>query len=248
MRARAAVAVARRPDGRDHLTTLRSHPPLTLRPTPTGLHLVGTSAGPLGGDDLQLDVSVGPGAELTVRSAAAVLVQPGARPGPSVQRIDVRVGAGGRLVWRPEPTVLVRGCDHECHVHLDLEPGATLVWREVVVLGRHGEDSGSLLTRLVVDRAGRPLLRNDLAVGPRWPGSQGPAGVGSATRAVGTALLVGGPVGPPTPWPADVRAAVLPLADEVALVTALAPTAGAVAAALDDPALHAIGPCRSETP
>jgi urease accessory protein len=251
MRARAAVGVTRTAGG-DRLTTLRSDPPLTFRPTPTGLHLVGTSAGPLAGDDLGLDVAVGAGAHLTVRSVAATLVQPGARPSVSMLRITADVGANGTLEWVPQPTVAVRGCDHESSVHVRLAAGAGLVWRDELVLGRYGEASGSLLSRLVIDRAGRPVLRTDLAVGPRWPGSQGPAGVGAGTRAVGTAVVVGpgaerlradaddphadradepatGASGPP-----GMRLAILPLADpDAVMVTVVGPSAGLVSVALD---------------
>ena len=85
--------------------------------------------------------------------------------------------------------MLVRGCDHRSTTQVTVAGDAVLVWQEVVVLGRHAEPAGSLLQRLQVDVGGRPALRNDLAVGPRWPGSQGPAGVGDV-RAVGTAVLV----------------------------------------------------------
>jgi urease accessory protein len=236
VQAHATVSVVRQ-DGHDRLVTLRSDPPLTLRPTPAGLHLVGTSAGPLAGDDLRLDVAVGAGAELTVRSVAATLAQPGARPGPSTLRIEIDVGAGGRLVWGPQPTVLVRGCDHEIHVRVRLGAGARLVWRDEIVLGRHGEESGSLLSRLAVDRAGLPVLRNDLVVGGRGPGSLGPAGVGADTRAVGTVVIVGPEAAAVrvSGHGADVRAAVLPLAAaDAVLVTAVSPAPGAVATWLDD--------------
>jgi urease accessory protein len=249
VQARAAVSVVRGEDGRDRLAVLRSEPPLTLRPSAgeraggpgrssarACVHLVGTSAGPLAGDELRLDVGVGDGAALTVQSSAATLVQPGARPGVSRLHVEVDVARGGSLEWMPEPTVLVRGSDHEVHVHLALEAGASVVWRDETVLGRFGEPPGSLLARLTVDRAGMPLLRNDLAVGPRWPGSQGPAGVGADTRAVGAVLVVGprAPAvaagGEPV---AGSRAAVLPLAPDAVLVAAVAHTPGALRAALD---------------
>src|SRR5690606_20917682 len=128
------------------------------------------------------------------------------------------------LRWLPEPTIVVRGSDHRARTSIALAAGAELVWREVVVLGRHAEAAGSLLQRLRVDRAGRPLLRTDLAAGPRWPGSLGPGGVGPA-GAVATALVVG-PSADRLPRPGDraaavppgdgVRAAVLPLAEEAA--------------------------------
>ena len=243
MRALAAIVADRSPStGRTRCTTLRSDPPLTLRATGDGVvHLVGSAAGPVGGDDLQLAVTVGAGARLSVRSVAASVVLPGPGSPPSSLRIDVTVGPHARLHWLPEPTIVVRGCDHRAAARIDLAAGAELVWREVVVLGRHREAGGSLLQRLRVDVAGRPLLRNDMAVGPRWPGSLGPAGVGVA-RAVATGLVVG-----PAAEHLDVadagasgngaatttRVAVLPLGDHAALVTAVAPHALAAVTVLD---------------
>jgi urease accessory protein len=71
-----ASARAERVGDVSRLVELRSDPPLVLRATPAGLHLVGGAAGPLGGDELALDITVGAGACLVVRSAAATLAQP----------------------------------------------------------------------------------------------------------------------------------------------------------------------------
>jgi hypothetical protein len=73
--ARAAVASRADAAGRSRVTVLRSDGPLALRETPLGVYLVGTAAGPLGGDDLALDIDVGPGACLMIRSAAGMRVQ-----------------------------------------------------------------------------------------------------------------------------------------------------------------------------
>jgi urease accessory protein len=101
-----------------------------------------------------------------------------------------------------------------------------------VVLGRYAEPSGSLLQRLRVDVGGQPAVRNDLAVGPRWPASQGPAGVGDA-RALGTAVLVNvAPDEDALAGSAGVRAAALRLSGDAWLVSVLAPSAEAVTTAL----------------
>ena len=68
MRAHAHLVVERDADGRSVVRTLRSAAPLTLLPVrgrPV-VHLVGSAAGPLGGDDLTLTVEVGPHARLTI--------------------------------------------------------------------------------------------------------------------------------------------------------------------------------------
>ncbi len=243
MRASASLVAGRSAgSGRTRCTTLRSDPPLTLRTTGEGeVHLVGSAAGPVGGDELHLSLTVGAGARLTVRTVAATVVLPGTCGAPSSLTVDVTVGAGAELQWLPEPTVLVRGCDHRATANIRLGAGARLAWREVLVLGRHDEEPGSLLQRLRVDVDDRPLLRNDLATGPAWPASQGPAGTGGA-RAVGTELVVApdnawlraaDPPVDPTVDPAGVRMAVLPLDGPAALVSVLAASPLAALSALD---------------
>lgn len=210
----SAAVVAERSGSTTRCTTLRSAPPISLRQTPDGLFLVASGAGPVGGDDLALELDVQQGAALVVRSAAAQLVLPGPAGEPS--RLTIRARVAGSLAWRPEPTVLVAGCDHTTTVHLDLAEDASVEWSERVVLGRHDEASGSMLQRLVVDRAGRPLLRNEVPLGPRWPASAGPAGTDGA-RVVCSTLVVGRPR-PETPD----EGAVLELAEDAWLVTNLA--------------------------
>jgi urease accessory protein len=190
-------------------TTLRSSPPFALRETPDGLHLVGSAAGPVGGDELAIDVAVV--GDLTVRTVAAQLVFPGPHGTPS--SLTLRATVDGSLRWLPGPTVLVAGCDHHTTTVIDLTAGSSLVWSEVVVLGRHDEPSGSVQQRLRVDRDGRPLVRTDVRLGPGHE-----AGVGGA-RVVGTALVVGRPV---AALPAGVRGAIHPLAEDAFLVSVLA--------------------------
>jgi urease accessory protein len=211
----SAAVVAEAAGDRTRCTTLRSAPPISLRETADGLYLVASGAGPVGGDELQLDLDVRCGASLQVRSAAASMVLPG--PSGRHSSLQVRAWVRGSLRWEPEPTILVAGCDHRTTTTIDLAAGATLAWREVVVLGRHGEATGSLLQRLHVDRAGAPLLRTELPVGPRWPGSEGPAGTAGAL-AVSSLLVVG--LDEPA-LPDGAHGAVLRLAEDAWLVTTL---------------------------
>ncbi|HAI64799.1 MAG TPA: urease accessory protein, partial [Acidimicrobiaceae bacterium] len=102
MLARAEL-VAEASDGRLTLPVLRSDPPILLRPTGDTVHLVGGSAGPLGGDRLRLDVTVRRNACLRLRSAAASVVLPG--PTASSLRLAITIEPGGHLDWRPEPAV-----------------------------------------------------------------------------------------------------------------------------------------------
>jgi len=206
---------------------LRSEAPLVLRDTPDALYLVGGAGGPLGGDDLSLDIEVGPGARLTMCTAAASIALPG--HGPSQVTVRVCVAAGGELRWLPEPVVAARGCDHHLRSTILLKGDARLVWREELVLGRHGEAAGSVLSQASVDHDGAPLLRHQLALGPQHPEAAGPAVTGGA-RAVGSLLLVGASPDAAVLGP---RAAVLPLALGGAQIVALADDASELRRQLD---------------
>jgi urease accessory protein len=207
------------------LVTLRSDPPLTLRRTgPARVHMVASAAGPLGGDRLRLDIDVAAGTVLEVESIASTLVLPG--EGRSSMTVTARVGERAVLRFAPEPTVVAAGCDHETTVRLDLAPGASVLWREEIVFGRHGESPGRCRARFDATAGTTPLLRQELVIGD--PAAQGPAVYGTA-RCVGSTLLVAGALA--TEGARVVLGdgvAVLPLAAGGALVTALAPDATAL--------------------
>lgn len=226
--------------GRTRCAVLRADPPLTFRETSVGLHWVGSAAAPVGGDDLALAVHVGSGARLRLTSAAASLAHPGPTGAPSSTRVTSTVAARGHLALELRPTVLVRGCDHRSTVAVELAAGATLVWRDEVVFGRHKDEPGSLRQRLDVTQEGRPLLRTELAAGPCWPGSLGPAGTAGA-KATGSLLLVGRRGDPPAIDASLARASVQRLAGDTVLVTALAPAAGALGEAFDAWLAEAVG-------
>src|SRR5687768_16184312 len=73
MIARARIIAEADGSGATRLPVLRSSVPLVLRQAEDAVWIVGGAAGPLGGDDLGLDIDVGPGAALTVRTAAAAV-------------------------------------------------------------------------------------------------------------------------------------------------------------------------------
>jgi urease accessory protein len=230
--AEAAVRAEARRGRSSRCTTLRSSPPLTVRESGGVVHLVGSAAGPVGGDDLSLSIGVGEGASLTVRNVAASMVFPGPRGERSTMRVDAEVAGGGVLHWLPQPMVLVRGCDHRAAVSMSLTSTSTVVWREEIVLGRRGEDTGSLLTRFRVDLDGHALLRSDMTLGPAWPGSAGPAGTNGAV-CVGVLFVFGQALGClPTP-PEGTRAAVAELSPGATLVTIASDNTLALATLLD---------------
>jgi urease accessory protein len=171
------------------LPVLSSQVPLVLRRTPDAVYVVGGAAGPIGGDELGLRISVGAGAFLRVQTAAASIALPGPDGLESVLRITADVGAGARLEYLPQPVVVSAGARHATIIRVTLAEGASLLLRDELLIGRHGETGGAARSVLKVDYAGRPLLRQSLEVSGVDAVTMGPA-VLAGHRAVGTALWV----------------------------------------------------------
>jgi urease accessory protein len=170
----AARIVAELEGGRTALRVLKGEAPLLPRLTgPNTVHLVGGAAGPLGGDELNLEIEVGPGAELWVRTVAAGIALPGRSGAESVLAVHAVVGEGARLVFLPEPIVAAARCRHHNVSTVDLAAGARLTWREEAVFGRFGESAGDLRLSASMRRGGHPWYRSDVAIGPTHP--DGPA-------------------------------------------------------------------------
>jgi urease accessory protein len=211
------VAVAR---GR--ITHLSSSPPISAKVLagPT-LLIVGSAAGLLEGDSVDIKVVLEPGCSLVVRTVAATLAHACWTGGETVLNAEVVAGEGARLAWLPEPLVAFAGCRHRSTARVDLADGAAAVWAETLALGRHGEAAGDVEVRLDVDRAGRPLLRDGLRSGPAAGAADGPAVLDGARHA-GTVALLGLEAGD------DDDGIVMALAGPGALARALATDAAAL--------------------
>ncbi|MGW1883875.1 urease accessory protein UreD [Streptomyces sp. NPDC001970] len=240
-----ARVVATRDGG---LPVLESAGPLALRRTRaagpyTRVTVVGAMSAPLGGDRLAIEADVRDGARLHIDSAAATVALPGYTPDPATYDIALTVGEGAELRWLPEQLITARGSDLRLRTRVELAATARLVLREEQILGRYGEDTGSLTTRLTVHRAGRPLLDQELAYGPCAPGGwDGPA-VLAGHRAMGQ-LLVVDPEFEEKPVKSRQlgdTAVLTPLAGPAVLITAVAPDALALRRLLDLDAALAAG-------
>lgn len=222
------------------------------------------AGGPVGGDDLRLRVDVGPGAALVLRDVSATVALSGPHGDASRMDTAVRVGRGATLVWLTEPVIAARGCDHRVSTRVELDRGARLVVREVLLLGRYGESQspGTVRQRqrqrLRVCVEGRPVYEQEIAVGSGAPGWRGSAVTGGRP-ALGNVLVLDpewgtGRYGPPL-VEARADAALLPLSDAAVLLTLLADDALALRHALDA-GLAGLGaaarrpkrPCRRRSP
>jgi urease accessory protein len=174
----------------------RCAPPVVLRQTgPNRVHLVQAAGGPLGGDELALDIRLSAGSSLQLRSAAATVVQPG-RPAAARWNVAADLADGASLDWRPEPTVVCDRAELRSCMTVALQRGARATVREVMVLGRAGQRGGRFHGELTVELDRIPVIVHTLLLDGADPVLAGPAGTGGA-RVIGMLAVVGNWIGGP---------------------------------------------------
>lgn len=138
----------------------------------------------LGGDEVHIEIDVGPGCSLEIEDVGGTVAYPGAH---SLWSLEVRIGAGATLSWNGLPFVVTDGADVERRSVFTLGVDARAVIRETLVLGRHREQGGRLVSALsVVDGEGPILLeRLDADGSAPEPGVMGGNRVLDAVIAVG---------------------------------------------------------------
>lgn len=138
----------------------------------------------LGGDDVHIEIDVGPGCVLEIEDVGGTVAYPGAR---SSWILDVRIGAGAMLRWHGLPFVVTDGADVERRSSLTLGSGARAVIRETLVLGRHGERGGRLVSALTVVDADGPILLERMEA----DGAAPEPGVLGGNRVIDAVIAVG---------------------------------------------------------
>lgn len=142
--------------------------------------LLNTAGGLTGGDRFAIGVEVGDGAGAVLTTQAAERIY---RRSGGVAEIDARltVGAGARLDWLPQETILFDRSALSRRLVAEIEPTATLLAAEAVVLGRTamGETvrQVSLTDTWRIKRGGRLVF----ADGARLEGDAAAIMSGSAT-------------------------------------------------------------------
>jgi urease accessory protein len=209
--------------------------------------IIGAMSAPLGGDRLTIDVTAGDRAALEVTTAAATLVLRGPTTAPATYDVRLTVGEHSSLRWLPQPLISAAGSNLRQTCTVELASTARLLLREEQLLGRANEDPGHLVSRLLVHRAGRPLLDQQTAYGDPEPGWDGPA-ILHGHRAVGQLLLVDPQMSMRRspillrPRSREGCAVLAPLAGGPALLaTAVAPTSSTLRELLDEALTHALG-------
>ena len=104
--------------------------------------LLNTAGGLTGGDRMDLEVTLGAGAEATLTTAAAEKIYR-ARDGEASEiGVQLALGAGARLAWLPQATILFDGSRLDRRTEVQLAGDATFLAVEQLVFGRQamGED------------------------------------------------------------------------------------------------------------
>jgi urease accessory protein len=175
------------------------HPAVSVRSGLLAPRLLGTSAGLarvalvattatlLGGDAMELHVHVGDGMRLELEDVSATVAYDG-RGRPAHWGASVSVGVGATLVWRGEPLVASEGADVTRSLRLTVSRGGRALLRDLLVLGRHGEQGGSVRSETRVTYAGAPLLLEQLDLSP---GRRSEPGTLGEHRVIDTVTCVG---------------------------------------------------------
>lgn len=132
------------------------------------LALVAAQALLLAGDEVRVEVRVhGPVHVEIVETAGTVAYD--MRGGAARWDLALELLDGAMLTWRGQPFVVSAGADVRRETVLYLGEGCRSELRETVVLGRAGEEGGSLTAHTHIDLAGEPLLVEelDLSAGAR---------------------------------------------------------------------------------
>lgn len=152
-----------------------------------------TAGGLTSGDrlDFALDLGAGAQASATTQTAERAYRAP---DGPARVGVRMTAGAGARLDWLPQETILFDGAALDRRTDIALSGDARLLLAETIVLGRAamGETVGriDLTDRRTVTRDGRPVLADWLRMDAETlAAAPGPAVLGGA-RAFGLVALV----------------------------------------------------------
>lgn len=141
----------------------------------------------LAGDQIRLDVEVGPGVRLDLLEPAGTVAYD-MRGASATWDVRLELASDATLVWAGEPFVVAAGARVSRNTRVRLGDGARLAVRETLVLGRDRERSGELdQTWTATSTDGRELLVEEL----RLDGAVHRPGILGGHRVLGSVLAFG---------------------------------------------------------
>jgi urease accessory protein len=154
--------------------------------------LINTGGGMAGGDRAAIDITLEVGAEVlfTTQSAEKVYRSDG---GIAEVGARVTVGAGARLEWLPQETLLFQGARFARRLEVDLAADASLLLVEAIIFGRiamgERDVDASLRDSWRIRRGGRLVFAEELRL-DHAAAALDRAGVGRGARAVASILVM----------------------------------------------------------
>jgi urease accessory protein len=109
--------------------------PVALDDPSAVVSVLNPTGGLVGGDRLEMDIDVGPGAHACLTTPSATKVYR-ARDEAALQRVRVSVGAGATLEWVPDHTIPAAGAAFRQAIDVDLGPAARLILVDAFAAGR----------------------------------------------------------------------------------------------------------------
>ena len=156
---------------------------------------VNISGGVVGGDRLELAVSVGAGARATIAAQAAerfYWALPGSAPSHVRSRLDIGVDAAAE--WLPQETILFDRCAVDRRLAVDVAPGSWFLGVEMLVFGRAAMGERVLTARLrdliQVRRGGELLLHDAIRMDGEVDRVLERTAIAGGARAVATLVFV----------------------------------------------------------
>jgi urease accessory protein len=145
------------------------------------LYVLHPPGGVVGGDRLELDVEVMPGAQALITTPAATkLYRSEGAVATLVQTFRVRAGAV--FEWLPQETIAFGGARAESFTRVELDPDARYLGWEITCLGRPASgdrfERGTLDQRSEIWQGKRPLVLDRLLTEAGAPGQGGAFGWG----------------------------------------------------------------------
>ena len=173
--------------------------------------IVNTGGGMTGGDRFAVEIALGEGASLIAGSAAAEKIYRSTGPDAEMN-VRLEVGAGAKLAWLPQETILFDRARLSRRIEVDLAASATLLMAEAVVFGRSamGEamTQGYFADHWRVRRGDRLVYADSLRLDGAIADKLGQAAVTAGGIAMASVLIA--------PGGDDKLAAVRALADQFA--------------------------------
>jgi urease accessory protein len=155
--------------------------------------LINTAGGLTGGDRIGWEIDVGAGAAASVTTQACEKIYR-AESGRAEVKVKLSVGAGGRIAWLPQETIVFDRSAFARTLEVELAVGAEALLLEATIFGRlaMGEQAahGHFHDRWRVRQDGALIHAEDFRIGPAIAAALNRPAVAGGAIAVATLLMV----------------------------------------------------------